>query len=399
MPLPFNLKKQDASRLLEFSKGIAILLIFLHHFARTIFYSRGEILPAVQQWNFDATGQGFGQLAAAVREGRFSDLWLQLFAQYGYVGVHLFVLLSGLGLALGTGYSQKFGVFMKRRIRKIVPPFWTAVAFFAVMAAAVGQPYTIRFLFERLFLLTTFDQRNFFGFDTPLWCLAVFFQLYLLFLPVRWLIDRYGPRVILAMAAVSFIARWAMSAPAVLSWNAYFGHVFGLNWLGIFGLGVWIGCKIRREDEVSLPMRAVGGMALAAGILLALSERFAAFYPIHDTAVGIVTGAALLLAWSALSRTHTATAFALVGSVSFPLFLYHRPLLSLAIYLWHNGYLWSAMPPFMLCIFLVPTAVSVAVLMRQVLLLRPNIANMAFGESLERFGLRSRALALQQSGD
>jgi len=380
MPLPLSLKKSDAGRILEFSKGLAILLIILHHYSRTIWYSRGLPLPALQQWNFDPAGQGYGLVAAFAQAGRFSDLCMQLTAQFGYVGVHLFVLMSGMGLALGTPATAAFGPFMKQRLRKIVPPFWTAVAFFAVMASAVGHPYTLQFTFERLFLLTTFDHENFFGFDTPLWCLAVFIQLYLVFLPLRWLINRYGPRILLLLAAISFVARWTMSAPPVLHWNPFFGHVFGLNWLAVFGIGVWIGCKLRKEGEISLPVWAVTGTTLAAMFLLVLSDSFQAVYPIHDTAIGVLTGVTALLSWRILSGVRLAAPLAVVGSVSFPLYLYHRPIVSLIVYSWYRGFIVPSLHPLVLGLATVLALIAIALLMRQVLRLRPNISNMAFGD-------------------
>lgn len=391
MPLPFSLKKNDTGRLLEFSKGIAILLIILHHLSRSIWSSRGLPLPALQQWNFDPAGEGSGLLVATARGGHFSDLWLLLSAQFGYVGVHLFVLLSGLGLAIGTRESDRFLPFMKRRIRKIVPPFWTAVAFSAVLAKAFGTPLPADYILKRLFLLTTFDQRIFFGFDTPLWCMAVFFQLYILFLPLRWLINHYGPRILLLFALISFVARWAMSTPPVLRWNMYFGHAFALNWLAVFGLGVWIGCKLRRDGEIVLPVWTVTGTTLTAVLLLVLSETFKAAYPIHDTAIGVVTGAAVLLVWSVLSKTNFAAALAVVGSVSFPIYLYHRPLVSIVVYYWHKGLIMPFLPASVLAFDIVAALIVAALLMRRLMLLKPNIANMAFGENLDRAGGRINA--------
>ncbi len=382
MPVQFSLKKQDTGGLLEFSKGIAILLIILHHFSRSVWLSPGLQIPVLQQWNFNPAGEDFGLLAAAARARHFSDLFLRLSAQFGYVGVHLFVLMSGLGLALGTPEKAVFGPFMKRRLRKIVPPFWTAVALFALLAAGIGYPITVRYIVERALLLTIFDQRHFFGFDTPLWCLAVFIQLYLLFLPLRWLINRYGPRILVLLAAIAFIARWAMSAPPVLRWNMYFGHVFGLNWLAVFGLGIWIGCKLRRDGEISLPVGAVTGTTLIAVLLLVLSETFKAVYPVHDTAIGVVTGAAVLLAWSVFHRTRLAGALALIGSVSFPLYLYHRPLVTIVVYLWQRGLFVPFLPPLVLGIATAAALIAAALRIRHESRSRPKIALAVFRNNL-----------------
>ena len=171
-----------------------------------------------------------------------------------------------------------------------MPPFWTAIAFFVVLRLAVGQPFTVRDVFERTLLISTFDRYEFFKIDPPLWCIAVFFQLYFLFLPLRWLIVRYGARIVVALAAIAFVARWAASLPPILRWNPYFGHVFALNWLAVFGLGIWIGNKLRKDGEVAVPGRALAVAILAGSSLLLLSETFASVYPIHDTAIALAIG-------------------------------------------------------------------------------------------------------------
>lgn len=340
----FNLRREQGGSFLTFAKGMAILLIFSHHLARSAWLSRGLAAPSLMQWTFTSCRVDFGILASAFQDGKYSEVLLRLLAHFGYVGVHLFVLLSGLGLALGTVQTVPAAIFLKRRVSKLVPPFWIAVIIFSVLDWVAGHPYSIGQFAERLFLVTTFDAKNFFLVDSPLWCLAVFFQLYLLFLPLRRLIVRFGPLSLLPLALIGFMARQLASQPQIVEWNEYAGHTVALNWLAVFGLGIWIGDKLRRDGEVTLPIWAVTGTTLISIPLFVFSELSAAAYPIHDTAIGVLIALVAFLAWRLSLAIHAAHILSAVGAVSFPLYLYHRPIVTKAVNLWCRRYDPASLP-------------------------------------------------------
>lgn len=198
------------------------------------------------QWRFTPCGADFGFRASAARAGRYSEVLLRIMVRFGYVGVHLFVPMSGLGLAFGTPEAIGVGAFLKRRALKLVPPFWIAFVVFAALEWVAGHPFTLARIAKRLLLLTTFDAKRFFIIDSPVWCLAVFFQLYLLFLPMRRPIVRFGLPLLLPMAVAGFIVRQLTSLPQIMERNEYFGHTLALDWLAVFGLGIWIGDRLRR---------------------------------------------------------------------------------------------------------------------------------------------------------
>ena len=88
----FKLHRSEAGNLLNFAKGLAILLVFLHHYSRSAWISRGLPTPALLQFSYESPIQDFALLAAAVRAGHFTEVFLRAMAHFGYVGVHLFVM-------------------------------------------------------------------------------------------------------------------------------------------------------------------------------------------------------------------------------------------------------------------------------------------------------------------
>jgi len=375
----FSLRRDQAGSLLTFTKGIAILPIFFHHFARSTWLARGMAPPALLQWNFTSAGMVFGALTSSAGAGRYYEVFLRLMARYGYMGVHLFVLASGLGLALGTPMAVSTGAFLKHRMIRIIPPFWMAVALLDLWETALGHPFAIRDVVERLFLLTTFDEKRFFNADSPLWYLSLAFQLYLIFLPLRRLIVRFGLVSLLPLAAIGFVARQLAALPAIMEWNQYFGHVLALNWLAVFGLGIWIGDRLRRDGEVALPGWAVTATALASFSLFLLSNAWKAAYPIHDTVIGVLIAVVAFLAWRMMDGTYPARAVAAVGAISFPLYLYHRPVVSKLLNLWCRRIDPGALPPAGLGLALAVVLIVFLLLARRALRVTPKIRALVLG--------------------
>jgi peptidoglycan/LPS O-acetylase OafA/YrhL len=374
----FKLHRSEAGNLLNFAKGLAILLVFLHHYSRSAWISRGLPTPALLQFSYESPIQDFALLAAALRAGHFTEVFLRAMAHFGYVGVHLFVMLSGLGLALGCAENMTFTAFLKRRALKIVPAFWISVAFFALMAWATGFPFSAGQILERMFLLTTFHPANFFIIDSPLWCLAVFFQMYLIFLPLRRIIVRYGLPALLPLAAVDFLWRAFTGMPRMVEWNEYFGHTLAFNWLAVFGLGIWIGNELRQRGEIAVPAPAVAAAVLVA-IPVAVMGAFSIFaYPALDTALGLLITVFAFAAFRVASGTMVARVFAAVGIVSFPLYLYHRPLVTKIVHIWSNHH--AALPPVSLG-FALAALLTVALLLAQrTLRLRPAVSAWVLGQ-------------------
>jgi peptidoglycan/LPS O-acetylase OafA/YrhL len=374
----FKLHRSEAGNLLNFAKGLAILLVFLHHYSRSAWISRGLPTPALLQFSYESPIQDFALLAAAVRAGHFTEVFLRAMAHFGYVGVHLFVMLSGLGLALGYGKNISVVAFLKRRAVKMTPPFWISVAFFALLAWTTGSPFSASQILERMFLLTTFHPEHFFIIDSPLWCLAVFLQVHLLFLPLRRIIVRFGLPALLPLAAVDILWRTVASMPRIVGWNPYFGHSVALNWLAIFGLGIWIGNRFRQHGELAIPARAIAAAVLVA-IPVAVMGAFSIFaYPALDTALGLLITVFAFAAFRVASGTMVARVFGAVGIVSFPLYLYHRPLVTKIVHIWSNHH--AALPPVSLG-FALAALLTVALLLAQrTLRLRPAVSAWILGQ-------------------
>jgi peptidoglycan/LPS O-acetylase OafA/YrhL len=376
----FSLQRDELGDFLSFTKGIAILFVLTHHFARSAWMCIGLEPPLLLQWHFIFPLDEYRIMYSVLLEGNYWEVLLRLVAHFGYFGFHLFILVSGLGLGLGVPEKMNFAAFIRHRVVKIVPPFWLAVIVFALLGWLAGHSYSISQVVARMLMLTTFSEADFFTIDSPLWCIALFLQLYVLFIPLRYLINRWGLACIPVFVVVSFVARQITSLPEIAHWNIYFGHVLALNWLGIFGLGIWIGERVRREGSVVLSTWVVTVLFVLAMGLTVLSDLSPSIYPIHDSAIGVFSGVVVFLVWRMSGHSVISRVCGVVGAVSFPLFLYHRPVIAQALNWWSAKTAATSIPPPYIALVLV-VIILLVLLAQRMLRSTPKIAALLLGIS------------------
>lgn len=290
---------------------------------------------------------------------------------FGWQGVHLFVVLSGL--VLGYAFAQRDGAdwpaWFRRRARRILPTYWaTALAGAAVLLTfpeAVRPGETAGSLLRADLTLTrNLAWRTMFGpVNASLWFVPLLAGLYLAFPPVATALRRglaRGPGAFALALALPVAVELAWRAVAVLWWDGMpvgYGHgiLRGLGhvpaprdllppevgfqlWapfgqfparLGEFALGVAAGLLVQRHPEamaasVRQPLTAAAGAALWLG---GASLLYAG--PAGWIAADLLLAAGLtILALAAASRARQATPglfrrVSWLGGWSYYLFLAH----------------------------------------------------------------------------
>jgi peptidoglycan/LPS O-acetylase OafA/YrhL len=171
--------------------------------------------------------------------------WLKIFT-YGRCAVVLFIVLSGFVLMLPLVQSPDhrlrggFKDYLKRRARRILPPYYGALLLtlllIAVQPLALYQPdgqLTLGSVVSHLLLVQNLVAAWNHAINTPMWSVATEWDLYFLFplllLPV-W--RRFGIKALLATAAAAAIIPQLFGRPA-LDWAApWFILLFALGMSG-----------------------------------------------------------------------------------------------------------------------------------------------------------------------
>lgn len=324
-------------------KGIALAWIFLNHLAEHLFGSPLFMNPGAGWLDSDANWRQRLEQLRPMTGGGWLDLPANVLRYVGWCGdqgVELFLILSGIGLALG--YARGRGpfdtpAFYRRRLLRLYPTWWGAHVLLLLFAIPLALPtggmkaFGLSLLGLRLTPGTLY---------TPVpawWFVPLLLQLYLLFPLLRALLLRLGPwRFLLLVLAVTLPLRalglWWFSQHQQGYLDAWSRGAIGLTRLPEFAFGMALGhAWANAPERVEAALRAPRTL-LAAALLYCLG--LAASFTLLGMAPALLllgAGALVLLLrlWPLLARAAPPFAALLrwAGAHSFSLYLVHHPLI------------------------------------------------------------------------
>lgn len=269
----------------------------------------------------------------------------------GYVGVDVFFVISGFLITRILAEAQEagrvsFARFYLRRARRILPAYLVVTLVTALAAAVVLLPEQLANFGATLAASGLFITNLYFTLDNGyflpaahdhlllhLWSLAVEEQFYLLWPLVFVLLSRCGARVrmagicILAVGSLALAQWWIASNQSSLS----FFLLPTRAWELLLGAALALGLFRRPTRKASGEVAAWSGLALIAGATFGFSD----ITPFPGVAALIPCAGAALVIWGGLGPTTTTAAIlgwrplVAVGLVSYSLYLWHWPLLTL----------------------------------------------------------------------
>jgi peptidoglycan/LPS O-acetylase OafA/YrhL len=240
---------------------------------------------------------------------------------HGDIGVDMFVILSGLGLALGSHYRSA-REFMTRRLLRILPPYWIVLTVFALGGNIFLQLHytTANLLLHYLGIHAWFGDAYAVSINDSFWFITLILTLYVLFCAIRPLVEKpaqlllVGSGISVAIAFVYFF------------WNqpAVFGHL-GLRIPGFF-VGLLLG-QLLKSGRLLLPV----GTSLAMALFVFVYVPYTQGIVFHPTVAGLaVMGFYSFAVRPALPqgpRLVTGRVLKFFGDHSLEIFLIHQPLI------------------------------------------------------------------------
>ncbi len=183
------------------------------------------------------------------------EWWLPQIAAYtvhfAYAGIYLFFVISGFCIHLFWARARAAGVhgpvvnffsFWKRRVRRLYPPYFVALALYLVyLAYKTPIEVTGFYVWDvvlHLFMLHNLDPRTAYSINGAFWTLAIEEQLYLAYFLLLFLRIRYGWTTTLVLC---FSARvvWLIAGRSLsysLGIDIPMGEAAATNWF-IWALG------------------------------------------------------------------------------------------------------------------------------------------------------------------
>jgi peptidoglycan/LPS O-acetylase OafA/YrhL len=240
---------------------------------------------------------------------------------HGDVGVDLFVILSGVGLALSPRVESA-GAFLRRRLLRIFPAYWIVLTLFLWANMHFLQlkysPFDV--IVHYLGIHAWFGDFIGLGVNDSFWFVTLIVSLYLVYALFRPILVR--PDLIVLWGGV--LSATVAYAYFETGQSGCFGHI-GLRIPGFFG-GLLIGALLR-DGRLDIPLSP----ALAAGLVALIYVPYThgiIFYS-EITAFALAMGYILLWREKAPGALFASTAGFLrfFGKYSLEIFLIHQPLI------------------------------------------------------------------------
>ncbi len=245
-------------------------------------------------------------------------------AAIGFLGVPLFVMLSGAMLLEPAKADEPLGVYFRKRFDRIAFPmmFWTVV-YFAWDYFIHGKPLTLYSVSQGLSS----------GSYGHLWFLYLLLGLYLLTPVLRVLIKHIDRKRFTFLLSVWFVG--TISTPAIhtftsLSYNPL--TFLFLDWLGYFLLGIFLlYTKVRSWILYAALTLGLLGAILGEWFLTAMyGEQYAGFFHGYLSFNMIIASAALFMILLAIPKEKIESRYPIVNRVihwigqnTLPIYLVH----------------------------------------------------------------------------
>jgi len=252
----------------------------------------------------------------SLQTANYFPSWLKFFT-FGHEIVVIFIVISGFCLALPIREDWNLNAkrFFRRRIRRILPPYYAAVALGLICVIVLtiltktpqdylGNPFTRSMLLSHLTLTQNWVHQDIYTLDGPLWSIAVECQIYLLF-----------PIIVLLWRKTG---RWPALAVVFLFSGALFKVTHGggfANFLFLFAEGM-LGAQLAMSHKRWI---------LLLSPIYAIAIWLPLHYLLHEATVGMTT--ALLMAylvWSPSGNRILGSKWLVWGgSFSYSMYLVH----------------------------------------------------------------------------
>lgn len=240
---------------------------------------------------------------------------------HGDVGVDLFVILSGVGLALSSRVETA-GAFLRRRLMRIFPAYWVVLTFFLCANTHFLEHHYSPFnvIVHYLGIQAWFGDFYGFGVNDSFWFVTLIISLYLIYTLLRPVLGR--PDLVVFWGGI--ISSVVAYAYFLTGQSGCFGHI-GMRVPGFFA-GLILG-SLLRDGRVEIRLSP----ALAAGLVVLFYVPYTHGVIFYSEITALSLAVAYVFLWRAKAPTRLAEPAArylsFFGKYSLEIFLIHQPLI------------------------------------------------------------------------
>ncbi len=240
---------------------------------------------------------------------------------HGDMGVDLFVILSGVGIALSSRIESS-GAFLWRRLMRVFPAYWIVLTVCLLANAYFLQIKYSAFniVVHYLGIHAWFGDFYGFGIDDSFWFITLIGSLYLVYALLRPVLPR-ADHIVLWGGSISTVVAYAYF---LTGQAGCFGHV-GLRVPGFFA-GLIVGALLK-NGRIEIPLSP----ALAAGLFIVIYVPYTHGIVFHTGVAASTLAMCYIVLWRGKAPTKlvapTSRYLRFFGTHSLEIFLIHQPLI------------------------------------------------------------------------
>jgi len=264
----------------------------------------------------------------------FACLWIVLFhsefnipillyiKEIGYGGVDIFFFVSGIGCYYSLSKDNNIYNFIKRRMLKVLPIYYTCLFFAIILESYFGVEITIQSIISNILCVRFFNSKGwcFVWYVTALW-LSYFLAPYL-----KEIVDRVNTPISLLKVLLIIIM-------FTFSFFNNYRFMLMLTRIPIFFLGLYIGKLSKNEFMVNMKHIMLSLNIMIIGfIMLAVSYKYfpnyLTIYGLHWYPFILITPSLCLFLAILFEKVKLFKKLEIFGKYSFEIYLIHYEILS-----------------------------------------------------------------------
>ncbi len=255
---------------------------------------------------------------------------------FGGTGIHLFILLSGLGLYLSyNNRPLKYVTYIKRRFSKVYIPYILVVIISALLSLLLPLfKNSIYALGGHIFLYKMFDNEIIGSYGYPLWFISMIIQFYLVF----YLIVKFKKGIksnwLFMIISLLISALWSIFVFSIGEESTRTFNSFFLQYFWEFALGMLIATYIIKDklptaiNNFYFLLLGIVGCVIYAGMALYLG----AFGKLFNDIPALIGYSSIALFLYFLKIKAVNNFFLFTGKLSYSLYLLHILMLKMTFF-------------------------------------------------------------------
>ena len=271
--------------------------------------------------------------------------WVVGWMRWGHLAVAVFIVLSGFSLILGPARHGDRAVdgnaeFFRRRTRRILPPYWVALAISMLVIVAYTGQYSGQFVNLKTALVYGLLLQDIVSAPSPngaFWSIAVEWHIYFAFPLILWTIRRWGQTAMLVLTTGAVVLAYLLGTGV----GGLFEKLlhFTPQFLALFALGVFAGRAMldrpapdaasrRRTGLLTAVVTGAMVLVLALGDPGTLVDQFFWLDIVFGSVAALACYALATGSLPSVARVLGSRPLVFVGMFSYSTYLIHFPVLS-----------------------------------------------------------------------